>query len=88
MVSRSHVAFLNNWARSFFLHIVFVRRKMPDVTDDHSKTTRSEKMASRWLHEGQDGLTNSIRKRTYVRPSGDFLTCQRLCATHKLAAGA
>ena len=34
-------------------------------------------MPSRWPHEGQGGLTNSIRKRTFARPSGNFLTCQK-----------
>ena len=43
---------------------------------DHTKTTRSDEMPSRWSQGGQDGLTNSIRKRTFARSSGKFLTCQ------------
>ena len=61
---------------------------MPDVTDEKTKTTRSDKMASRWPHEGQDGLANSIRKHTFAKPSCNFLTCQRFCAAHEVAAGA
>ena len=50
---------------------------MPDIRDGHTKTTRPDEMLSRWPHEEQDGLMNSIRKCTFARPSGNFLTCQR-----------
>ena len=56
---------------------------MPDVTDDHTKTTRSDEMPSRLPHEGQDGqdgLTNSIRKRTFARPSGNFFYMPKILA--------
>ena len=56
--------------------------------EEKTKTTRSDKVASRWPHEGQDGLTNSIRKLTFARSSGNFLTCKRFCAAHEVAAGA
>ena len=54
--------------------------------EEKTKTTRSDKVASRWPHKGQDGLTNSIRKRNFARPSGNFFTCQRFCAAHEVAA--
>ena len=53
---------------------------MPDVTDDHTKRTQSDKMPLQWHHEGQDRLTNSIPKRTFVRPSGIFFYMPKILA--------
>lgn len=44
-----------------------------------TKTTRFDKMASRWHYEAQNGHTNSTRKWTFARSSGNFLACQRFC---------
>ena len=69
MVSRSRVAFLNNWARSCFLRIVFVRRKKPDVTDEHTKKRRRRHDQTRWLHDGitKDKMDSRIHTKTHLR---------------------
>ena len=36
-------------------------------------------MPSRWPYEGQPGLTNTTRKWTFARSSGNFLARQRFC---------
>ena len=87
-----HEIVLPSRARSCFLCIVFVRRKTPDVTDDHTKKRRSRHDQTRCL---QDGLTKGkmdSRIQYENAPSrglpGFFLTCQRFCAAQEVAAGA
>ena len=63
---------------------------MPDVTDDHTKKRRRRHDQTRCLHDGltKGKMDSRIPYENAPSPSGNFLTCQRFCAAHEVAAGA
>lgn len=77
--SRSRIAFLRQSITFLFPSYCFHDVKKKVSLEVKTKITRFYKMPSRWHYEGQNGYTNSTRKWTFAKSSGNFLACQRFC---------
>ena len=90
--SRSRVAFLRQ--SGSFLFPSYCHRKAKNARwhrwshEVKTKMTRFYKIPSRWPYEGQNGYTNSTRKWTFARSSGNLWHAKDFATTHEAAAGA
>ena len=83
--SRSRIAFLRQSITFLFPSYCFHDVKKKVSLEVKTKITRFYKMPSRWHYEGQNGYTNSTRKWTFAKSSGNFLACH-FATAHEVPA--